>query len=120
MPPSIGPREQAATAPSAALQALRADMGRHLGTLVIVVDGQVARLLDITEDDDDLYFVVQKMGGRIILESAVGWIVPLKPCLPSQDYARMDHVFALNGAPPSTPAPTDMGRHVQAAPEMLR
>ncbi|MCW3782942.1 hypothetical protein [Defluviimonas salinarum] len=71
------------------------------GQVCLLYRSELARLIGVAEDRDDLYYVVRlKSGSEPLWLSAVGHIDPLKGHVPDEVYEGLSAVFTLNGAAP--------------------
>ncbi len=81
------------------LEELTDEMKPFHNHLCIIYDTEIVRLIGVAEDDDDLYYVVDRMTTSHLWYSAVGHCYSLKVLLPPDDYDRMNNIFRLNTAP---------------------
>ena len=79
----------------------------HHNELCLLYDTEMVRLIGVGQDDQDLYYIVQKMGyngknnDHISWSTAVGRILPLKGIIPEYSYKRADSVHTFNGCGPT-------------------
>lgn len=84
------------------LESFKAEMAPFHNDICVVHDCKLARLVGLAESDDDFYYKVVELGGRISYCSAVGACVSLKATYPDPErYATMDNSFSLNRAAPT-------------------
>ncbi|MHB1642040.1 MAG: dATP/dGTP pyrophosphohydrolase domain-containing protein [Acidithiobacillus sp.] len=81
------------------LERFRAEVEPIRNHICIVFDGDIGRLVGVTEDERDLYYVVDRIRGGRTLYSAVGPVVSLKGAIPKDRYASMDGIHTVNGCP---------------------
>lgn len=63
--------------------------------LVLLMD-KVYRLLGTSRDEEDYYYILQDMHGKVLLSSCVcGW-TDLYNLLSKEDYERLDELFEIN------------------------
>lgn len=79
------------------LDNLRREVEPKLNHICIVFDSDIGRLVGVTEDDRDFYYVVDRIRGGRTLYSAVGPVVSLKGAIPEDRYASMDGIHTANG-----------------------
>ena len=72
------------------------EVDAHRGRLVLMF-GEVHRLLGWSEDSEDYWYVTIDKQRRIIRHSCVGGFVPLYGALPGFDYWQLAHWWNLNG-----------------------
>jgi len=87
------------------LEKLANEMRPHHNEICIMFDSQLVRLIGVSQDDHDLYYIVQPDKSRwddtkIVHASAVGHIQPLRGAIPLDAYERMDKIFELKGRAP--------------------
>ncbi len=82
----------------------------HFNEPVIAWGEQVCRVIGYGEDESDCYLIVQRIGGEIVWNTAVGgyyWLDTLKKQRIVHanngeiwsDFIRLDSILELNGAP---------------------
>ena len=82
------------------LDKLRAMVEPILNDICIVFNQDVGRLVGVAEDDQDFYYVVDRIHkDRRMQCSAVGPVFSLKGCIPDVRYAAMDRLHEVNGCP---------------------
>lgn len=73
---------------------------KHQGQLCLDACGELVRLIEFYEDDEDYYYYCRTLNRRssdgYIRHSAVGWMIPLKDKLTDKEYEYLDTIFTLN------------------------
>jgi hypothetical protein len=78
------------------LEELKKFMEPYQNTLVIdITTFKVCRLVDVGEDDDDYYWILDTEEGIINSSCIIDWI-PLKGYIDNEDYKRLARIWNLN------------------------
>lgn len=84
------------------LESLAEECRPYHNDICIAHNCKLVRLLGVAESSDDYYYKAVELGGHVSYFSAVGSCTSLKATYPLPDeYAAMNSLFALNGAPPT-------------------
>ncbi len=77
------------------LEIILEEFEKYKGQFVISEHNKVVRFISLLEDDYDYYYMLYN-GKKIILESCVGRIIPLKGYLKDEDYKYLIDIAKLN------------------------
>jgi len=74
---------------------------KYKGQLCLDAGGDLVRLIELDEDEDDYYYKCQTLNRKYedngyVRLSAVGWLIPLKGKLDDAEYEYLDNMFKLN------------------------
>lgn len=78
------------------LEVLRESVSPFLNDLCIF-GADIVRMIGVSEDDDDFYYVVRRLRGEVVHWSAAGGFISLRPYIPEDFYNFMDNMFEING-----------------------
>lgn len=81
------------------LASLQEELAPYRNTLVLNYF-EVVRLVDVIDEEDDYYWVLDSHKG-IVYSSCVGGWIPLKGKLDTKDYAELVRVWNLNNIEPA-------------------
>jgi hypothetical protein len=82
------------------LEKLRTAVEPLLNDVCIIYDNEVGRLVGISKDEFDYYYIVDMLREKLAYFSVVGSIFSLKQCLPDAVYESMDNLLKNNGCAP--------------------
>lgn len=55
---------------------------------------QLVRLIGFGDDEEDFYYITKDQHGKIVWESMVGYLIPLKGKISNEDYYRIEKGFS--------------------------
>lgn len=84
------------------LAELKAELEPFKNTLVIDAPNEVVRLVDVIEEEDDYFWVYERLFDGICHSSCVMKWIPLKGYLPEEEYIRMVEMWNLNSSNKAT------------------
>ena len=54
---------------------------------------ELVRLIGFGDDEEDFYYITKDANGRVVWESMVGYMIPLKGRISNEDYFRIERDF---------------------------
>lgn len=70
-------------------------MSESKNHLVLCLD-TVYRLIGIADEPEDLYYILRRLNGSLLLSSCVGGVTDLFYLFDEETYNKLNHIFSIN------------------------